>query len=156
MLVEVGSRARNGGREELRDDEMHVDAENENYKGPYMNGLKHGHGSLYDPATGETYTGEFVNDQKHGIATNKMWDGSITQGQWLEGKLVANYGALAKNDQGIYEPRHSKASQDYPGIVLYRGDFENGLRHGHGLQLEEDGEIYVGEWIYDKKQGNGS
>lgn len=36
------------------------------------------------------------------------------------------------------------------GIMLYNGDWENDKRHGFGIQVYDDGEIFAGQWHYGK------
>ena len=38
----------------------------------------------------------------------------------------------------------------------YNGDWQFGLRHGHGEYVTSDGSVYRGQWINDKAQGKGT
>ncbi len=40
--------------------------------------------------------------------------------------------------------------------ALYTGDLLNGMRHGKGVQIWDDGAKYEGEWLFDKANGLGT
>ena len=44
----------------------------------------------------------------------------------------------------------------YEDKSTYNGDWQNGLRHGHGEYVSADGAVYRGMWVNDKPHGKGT
>ena len=38
---------------------------------------------------------------------------------------------------------------------MYDGEFKKGMKHGKGKMTYPSGNYYDGEWLYDKKEGQG-
>ena len=45
---------------------------------------------------------------------------------------------------------------NYPDGSKYVGEWNMGMRDGHGILSFPDGSTYVGQWKEDKKNGNGT
>lgn len=103
--------------------------EGEHYKGRFLNGKKHGHGTLWDKE-GNVYIGEWRNDRRygHGIQAFHVED-------WSEDKHGEDW--LKRNTEN------------------YDGNFKNDVFFGQGTYRWEDGTKYVGEWAANKKNGRG-
>ena len=44
----------------------------------------------------------------------------------------------------------------YQDSSSYNGDWERGMRHGHGEFVNMDGSVYRGQWANDKSHGKGT
>ena len=62
----------------------------------------------------------------------------------------------ANEDTGEFE-RHGEGCMAIDGSdYIYRGEFVENKRHGHGCELNSKGRGYSGEWRKDMKHGHGS
>ena len=62
----------------------------------------------------------------------------------------------ANEDTGEFE-RHGEGCMAIDGSdYIYRGEFVENKRHGHGCELNSKGRGYSGEWRSDMKHGHGS
>ena len=62
----------------------------------------------------------------------------------------------ANEDTGEFE-RHGEGCMAIDGSdYIYRGEFVENKRHGHGCELNSKGRGYSGEWRNDMKHGHGS
>ena len=148
--------------------------QSDTYSGEFVNGQRHGTGT-YKWSDGRSYTGKFWKDQRHGQG-HYTWPGGASYegayhqgvrtgygrylddahgilyvGDWQNGKYHG-YGVLTTtiidDDEDHHidnEDKHSPPT-DFTKHV-YRGNFVNGQRHGHGVEVNPDGSIqYDGEW----------
>ncbi len=52
---------------------------------------------------------------------------------------------------------HGKGERRYPDSSIYKGEFQNGERHGYGeLHYTLTGEWYKGYWHFNVRQGQGT
>jgi hypothetical protein len=79
-----------------------------------------------------------MNGKKHGTGIMKSTNGSIYDGQWIDG---------VKNGQGIYYDSTTK--------VAYKGEWKDGKKNGFGLLKFSDKEYYKGTFIKSVKDGYG-
>ena len=91
---------------------------------------------------GSSYFGQFLNDKPHGFGTLVEQDGNKYIGQWENGEM---------HGHGIYIwGPNSKKSGD-----KYVGQWVSGERSGFGKLTFSDGNIYIGEFLNNKKYGQG-
>lgn len=50
---------------------------------------------------------------------------------------------------------HGMAKVSYPNGNVYIGQYQHGLKHGHGTWTAAEGHAYIGEWQHGKMQGQG-
>jgi hypothetical protein len=75
--------------------------------------------------------------KKHGIGTETLSSGESYKGMFINNQREG-FGCLTTDNE------------------KYTGEFLNGLRHGRGeLVVGFDDETYLGDWQFDKKNGNG-
>ena len=85
------------------------------------------------------YTGQTnYKAMPHGIGKMESKDGSLYEGQWLNGK------------------RHGSGFMKFSSGNYYEGQFFNGLKEGFGkFYYSQRQETYYGYWKSDKKHGQG-
>ncbi|TMW68931.1 hypothetical protein Poli38472_001087 [Pythium oligandrum] len=93
------------------------------------------------------YTGEWQDGKKHGYGVFVYANGSKYEGEWF------------------HDLRHGKGTcwvrDKTPGAKKgllrkqYAGDWEDDMRHGLGTLFREDGGRYEGEWVRNKRAGDG-
>jgi DNA polymerase III epsilon subunit family exonuclease len=138
--------------------------------GNFLNGKLHGYGTQIFSPTGEwkgdNYVGEFVNGIREGLGTYTWSNGTTYSGQWLAGKMFGNGTKKIINgtiDTGNFKDglldgfgARTWKSNETPGEDRYEGHFQNGLRHGRGIQTFANGDRYDGDWVKDIRDGNGT
>ncbi|CAE7342973.1 RSPH10B [Symbiodinium microadriaticum] len=145
---------------------------NQHYEGEWRNGKRHGAGTMYYNAertifykggwkanrrhgfgcmtyqTGNTYEGEWENDMKCGLGVMTWLDrNELHIGKWRE-DLPDGHG------EHIWTDTPGKSFQRQI-CNMYRGEWKNGLREGHGCFFYANGSQYVGNWVSDMKHGKG-
>ena len=83
----------------------------------------------------------------------QMKDDSLVSCRWEHDTLVEIKGAQVNDEEGNLQLRDKKATQEYPDQAIFRGDFHEGMRQGEGIENEQNGDFFVGEWDNDKKSG---
>lgn len=78
--------------------------------------------------------------RRHGQGKFSFADGSVYQGEWHEG---------LRQGIGMFQ---TVATQSL-GATTYKGQWINDLKHGHGKYWDENGDVIVGTWQHDKKNG---
>ncbi|OMJ83676.1 hypothetical protein SteCoe_15346 [Stentor coeruleus] len=95
-----------------------------------------------------------------------------------KGNLTINYASSIGVNAGYIEFAYTESYEKcimkdfYKGVIIngkkegigilvdrtkkYIGEFKNDKRHGKGLNIKENGEIYDGEWLNDKYNGKGN
>jgi hypothetical protein len=74
------------------------------------------------------YVGEWMAEKRHGMGTLFRRDGGRYDGSWVDDK------------------QSGSGCERLPGST-YTGQFENGLRHGQGRCIFDDGRACSGEWF---------
>ena len=101
-----------------------------------------------------------INNIKEEKSINKM-DNNISSNEKIKNYIYANLSKSSKeeveyrdNIQYIYYDKITKKEIN----CKYYGEFKKGTlkRHGRGLFIWEDGEIYLGYWANDKREGEGT
>lgn len=124
-------------------------ADGEKYSGQFKNGFKHGYGThLFPDGSGiEIYEGHFRLNRKHGYGKQRWADDST------ESKVESPDGASPSPTSSDGELRYKKSLCGLP--EGYEGDYHNGVRHGIGREVFDDGYIYEGQWSHDEQNGWG-
>lgn len=129
------------------------------YEGEVVDGRYHGQGT-YVWNSGFKYTGEFVLGQPEGKGVLELPNGGKFIGE-ISNLQINGYGVFLRSDGWKHEGMFSNnllngpgTSYDDKGVLVYKGEFKDGFRHGYGV-LYEDGEVYEGEFVANVKHGQG-
>eukprot|EP00040_Diaphanoeca_grandis_P002509 m.21967 g.21967 ORF g.21967 m.21967 type:complete len:279 (-) comp13630_c0_seq1:210-1046(-) len=125
------------------------------YEGAFVDGLRHGKGKMRW-SNGQKYTGGWFNDEMHGKGTLREINGDKYFGS-MEANIKSGKGTLTyKNiEQGIYVGdfqngvRHGKGVQTLPG-GKYDGDWDDDAMHGRGTMTVSSGTEITGDWVRNK------
>lgn len=112
------------------------------YKGEWKNDVYSGRGSLCSVDGLIIYEGQWKNGIRSGEGTQYNEDGSVA------------YSGIWEDDEPAFVPDGFKYVKVYDGGI-YKGDMQNGMRHGEGTYFYKDGRKYVGQWKDDKEHGSG-
>lgn len=108
------------------------------YKGPWVQGIKHGSNAEFDIAGYSNYTGDFKDGEITGYGSRRWDDGRVYEGEWLDGEM---------NGKGKWFNERTKEEYD--------GDFVDNRRHGKGNLKLPNGCTYEGEFVEHKLCGDG-
>ncbi|MBQ3081449.1 MAG: hypothetical protein IJC49_03250 [Clostridia bacterium] len=114
-------------------------ANGDKYEGQWRNDKVDGEGTFYY-ANNDIYAGEFVAGVRHGQGVMHWANGDVYEGSFAN-NTMDGYGKYT-----------------WAGGNTYEGYYQKDARHGEGILVIRSGESmsrYEGEWINDKKQGNG-
>ena len=109
------------------------------YKGSLKKGQRNGAGFYYEKQIKMTYNGQFLNDKRHGngmLCSEREGDKYIYDGSWFEGM---------KNGYGQEVTQKGK----------YNGEWLEDMRHGTGVNIDNNGDVYEGEFKLNKRHGKG-
>lgn len=112
------------------------------YAGHFCNGLRDDSGQFVWN-NGEVYVGDWKNGLKHGQG---RWTGS--QGNYYEGSWLNN----KQEGEGVH---CFKGTASLTLGSVYKGQFENFLKHGKGSEELANGDKYEGEYRQGKPNGFG-
>ena len=127
------------------DGDGHLTIENQwEYKGGFMNGLKHGRGKVKYFKSENSYEGEFENNKKTGEGS-MMWKSECQyyKGGWLNDKMHGTGYYIYMSELGIKKNIRN----------FYIGGFKDNNRQGFGLHFYSDGSCYIGHWNNGVKDG---
>ena len=117
------------------------------YEGDWINNMRHGWGIRGYPS-GNLYQGMWFNNMRHGEGTMQWLNcRQLYTGQWENG-IQHGMG------QHAWVVNRTAASQ-YPLQNMYEGEFDKGLRTGHGTFYYANGARYEGMWKDNMKHGKG-
>ncbi|XP_005092118.1 uncharacterized protein LOC101861022 isoform X3 [Aplysia californica] len=138
------------------------------YEGQFVNGEINGHGYKFFASSEAKYTGQFLNGEMHGHGIMNYKNGNIYEGQWYKNKKQG-FGILRTGERSVYEGsfqshcREGEGTQTYDSTYknLSNGDRFEGFwvmdqRHGHGELWCADGSHYVGQFLSDLFNGEGT
>ena len=143
------------------------------YDGEWVDGLKDGKGRMvYNEKATVVYTGEWCKDLRHGYGSMRYHSGNSYEGFWSEDVKSGKGLMIWKDIDEIYggdwlHDRPHGAGEHVWGDAggnkaisrlmcnIYRGEFSNGVREGHGTFFYSDGSQYTGEWLNNSKHGSG-
>jgi radial spoke head protein 1 len=97
------------------------------YDGDYVDGIREGRGTYRYGKKADIYYGEWKENLKHGI-----------------GKMTYDM-TPAEKDGDEKKPEKQ--------VGEYQGYWENGRRHGEGVFIYPNGDIYSGWWRFGEKEG---
>jgi len=133
------------------------------YEGQWDGGLMHGEGTYTWP-DGTTYTGTMSGQSVTGFGRIVWPDGSTYEGHVLDGFRHGFGTFIDPSVPVMYEGewasglRHGKGKVTYDenGTSWYEGQWFEGCRHGYGIVKFPSGNMYEGEWMFDRKCGQGT
>ena len=131
------------------------------YTGQFYEGEKEGNGIETTP-DGEIYEGQFSGGVRSGQGRLVMKTGDVLQGVFVKGmvqgkaKLVLfETGNTIEGEFRDNRPHGVCEEIDQAGKVVYKGDYSEGVRSGHGSIKFEDGGLYEGEFKEGVFHGKG-
>lgn len=128
------------------------------YRGHFENDRKHGLGE-YRWTNGEVYRGEYRDDKRHGHGTYQFENGDVYDGEWSQDKRTGVGTFTYEGGTAVYKGEfvdgnfHGQGELDFNGR-RYEGTFSEGLKHGYGSLKYKNGNIYVGSFVRDKREGS--
>jgi hypothetical protein len=133
-----------------------------NYVGQWKNGKRHGYGCI-ENIDGTRYSGNWKNDTYDGEGIFRDHEGYY-EGNWRDG-MKHGYGSdVVKSEGRVYSfySGHWKNNKRNgwgefrlfgrdveESDVCYKGQWQDGMKHGYGTMLDENGEIRTGVWRED-------
>eukprot|EP00347_Sterkiella_histriomuscorum_P011643 403371667 len=111
--------------------------------GNWKDGLPEGKGEMQWPS-GDVYNGDFKNGFRHGKGVLKYGNGNVYEGEWQDDKQngIGRFTLPKKNDKSPYPNE-------------YVGGFKDNKFHGKGKIINEQGVIYEGDLVEQRKEGFG-
>jgi prepilin-type processing-associated H-X9-DG protein len=107
-----------------------------------------------------TAKGEWKEGRLHGRANVVYHDGSVYDGEWVDGSRKGHGCSVAGENlyvgawlNGVYNGYGVFA--DALRGCTYLGMWENGIRHGPGTLVLQDGVFYTGVFVNDQMVGQG-
>jgi hypothetical protein len=107
------------------------------------------------------YKGSWKQGKPHGFGIEKYGDGSVYEGQFVEGvkscydsdaSIPEKEQEFCRNGRLLKQSTYKSSSGE-----IYVGEFYNGRMHGFGSYSKPDGSLaYTGQFHNGKKQGYGS
>ena len=131
------------------------------YDGNWKEDAFNGQGTL-TLKSGENYEGEWKDDKRSGKGISIQSDGKRYEGEWRDDGINGKGICIYSNGQK-YEGEWENANQhgsgtlyDKKGIIIYQGQWENGIFIGayEGSLTDENG-TYTGQVDNQKKNGKG-
>ena len=104
-----------------------------------MKGKRNASGFYYEQASQMTYNGEFLDDMRHGqgtLCSDRKGYHYIYDGFWFEGKR-----------QGV--------GQEVTAKGKYNGDWMDDKKHGDGVSVDDQNNMFEGQFRFGKKHGQG-
>ncbi|KOC62822.1 Radial spoke head 10 like protein B [Habropoda laboriosa] len=107
------------------------------YEGDFLNGYRHGRGTMVDGENRYLYCGQWHMGQRHGMGYCRYGDNGSYDGDWVMDIM---------NGVGL---------RIYPNGDRYVGQWKNGIRDGIGTMAWTNGNVYRGEWTCGAINGYG-
>eukprot|EP00899_Mesostigma_viride_P002016 jgi/Mesvir1/11815/Mv00172-RA.1 len=127
---------------------QHIYKNKDKYEGEWLDGKRGGHGTLWKYVKGGKYrveyNGQWLNDMKHGYGVYYNEKRDRYEGEFFEDLR-----------QGKGKQYYGGRPEDGFGADVYDGDWFRGKRHGKGTMTYGNGDMYVGGWANDMKEGEG-
>lgn len=134
------------------------------FKGKVDSQLNLIEGEFFYNSTKAAYTGTFnKNGQPHGLGKRSLPDGTIYDGNWIDGKF-RGYGKKINSDGSLIEGNFVSdsvvAGKDsyiqWSNGASYKGETdETGVFNGNGTYTFENGDTYEGGFVDNKRTGFG-
>ena len=129
------------------------------YEGEFINGKRNGKGKEYYESGVLKYEGEYLKGQRSGKGKEYYNKGELKfEGEYFYDDIWDGKG-YDKNKKNVFTINKGngfiKEFND-DGILIYEGEYINGMRNGKGKQYDKDGKIiYEGEFKDGKRHGKG-
>ena len=132
-----------------------------NYKiksGKYKLGERNGKGKEYNIKGELIYEGEYLNGKRNGRGKEYNQDELEFEGEYKDGKKWNGKG-YDRNGNMIYQLINGIGNikeYDYYGILIYEGEYLNGVKNGKGKEYNFIGKLeFEGEYLNGKRNGKG-
>ena len=124
------------------------------FEGEYLNGKRNGWGKYYDE-NNLVFECEYLNGKKNGKAIQyDEYRKFLYKAIYLDDKLVRKLDKYY--DELIIEEGTGIAKEYKNEILIYKGEYYNGLRNGKGKEYDQEGNlIYEGEFLRGEREGEG-
>ena len=124
------------------------------FEGEYLNGKRNGWGKYYDE-NNLVFECEYLNGKKNGKAIQyDEYSKFLYKAIYLDDKLVRKLDKYY--DELIIEEGTGIAKEYKNEILIYKGEYYNGLRNGKGKEYDQEGNlIYEGEFLKGERDGKG-
>lgn len=121
------------------------------YQGQWKNGVRHGDGTMKWIQLCQQYSGQWVNGIQVRPAIILLGGPSLLFSICIHPKT---WTSSLQHGYGIHTwfLRRVPDSQ-YPSRNKYKGQFDQGLRHGQGTFYYASGAVYSGSWKHNRKHG---
>lgn len=135
----------------------HVFQTSAEYDGHWLNGERHGFGSMKWP-DGATYQGEWQANKAWGKGRFQHCDGDMYTGLW-RANMAHGKGIYTHRDGTTYKGsfvddlQEGHGIESWPDKAMFEGTFKRGKKNGSGVYSWPDQSQYMGEW--DDNQING-
>ena len=130
------------------------------YDGEWANGKYHGHG-IFRWTDGDEFDGEWQNGQRHGKGKWTYADGRYYTGVWENGESISSSSIVYPSTSNATTATKTapKATTTKGRIQYehsyYEGDLVDGIQHGKGVYVWDDGTRYVGDFFEGNITGHG-
>lgn len=129
------------------------------YRGVWFQGIRHGRG-LYVSPKGDMEVGTWENDVLTAYG-RKIWKNSDDYTGWFSNGKEDRMGKMKWGNGDEYTGAFSQGQitgrgrlEKDRGETMYEGDFLDGLFHGKGTLVNQEG-VYKGNWDSGKRHGYG-
>jgi len=101
-----------------------------------------------------TYSGSWKSDMMHGKGILTFPDGRTYDGVW-DSNILVKMKSFSWKEHGKYDGTFFGRVEGKSVTELRQNKWRDGMRHGNGKYKFPNGDVYVGEWMYDKFYGIG-
>ena len=126
------------------------------FEGEYINGERKGNGKEYYEDEKLKFEGEYLYGKRNGkgkeyYKTGEVkFEGEYKNGIIYEGKMYVN------KPKKVYELKKGKGKikeyNDYSELIIFEGEYLNGVKHGKGKEYYDNGRIkFEGEYMNGKR-----
>ena len=115
-------------------------------------------------ANGMTYVGSWKKDREEGRGRKTFLDGSVYDGEFTQGTMqgYGEYTDAYRKYEGEFVADQFHGYGTHEWLVgehagqVYKGQWQNGNRIGHGKMSWPEGSVYEGQWEDSKRHGHGT
>ena len=121
------------------------------------------HGKVHGFATkkfscGDTYSGNYDSDVRNGFGRYSWTSDTIStyyEGEWKCDEMSGQGERVICSPLSAIDRLHLQEIGLPDSVLIYRGGFRKGVRHGKGIGIMSDGVKYTGDWVDDMPNGYG-
>ena len=130
------------------------------YNGEFRDGKRHGKGSL-QIKNGGSYSGDFTEDKRTGRGVAIGWDGTVSEGIFLDGRLNDPNGFVHYPNGNVFEgsmvngKAEGRAKATFSSGQVYEGEFKKSKFNGEGVMRYTNGDVYKGSFVDGVRSGQG-